>query len=111
MHCGDDVRYAPMQSGIDKKYGISVWKNTKGDFFTFIRNFWFVWVSEKTADQIISARDQATFQSIPYNFFTFPMGKIKMSKNFESNKLIKIIHAPSNRSIKGLKLYLNQYNS
>ena len=104
FHCGDDVRYRPMQAHINDVLNIDILKNCKM-YPNFLKNFWFVWISEKTADQILSCRDQSTFQQIPYNHFKFPMMAIAPLQ-CSKNSSVKIVHAPSDRSVKGTDIVL-----
>jgi len=103
-HCGDEVRYRAMQSQIDIDFKIRLWSQ-ENYINNFLRNFYFVWLCEMTADHIISARDQATFQQIPYNNFYFPL-KGTDFQNKDQQKKVTILHAPSDRKIKGTDIVL-----
>jgi len=79
MHCGDDVRYRPIQKKIDNNFGIKTWNNANPDFITFLKKFYFQKISERYS-QVISTRDQATFQTKPLVHFTFPMKRLIHTK-------------------------------
>ena len=109
FHCGDDVRYRPMQAHINNVLNIDILKNCEM-YPNFLKNFWFVWISEKTADQILSCRDQSTFQQVPYNHFKFPMMALDPVQ-CRKNSTVKIVHAPSDRSVKGTEVVLKVINN
>jgi hypothetical protein len=99
MHCGDDVRYRPIQRIIDNEFGLTSWINAISSNYTFVKNFYFQKISEITGN-VISIRDQSTFQSKPSFYFKVPM--LELSKSTKTaNKIIKIMHAPSDPEIKG----------
>ena len=109
MHCGDDVRYRPLQRAIDKKYKLDTWVEEQASIWIFLRKFLFVRMSEVFADFIISHRDLATFQQIPYFFFHFPMFEVSRETSDEPSdnaNAIRIVHAPSCRKIKRTDIVL-----
>ena len=106
MHCGDDVRYRPMQRAIDRSFGIDSWSSHKPSFKVFLRHFYFSALSEVVGD-VISLRDQATFQRGSLIQFKFPMADIKKSGDgFFKKEAVRILHAPSDREIKGTRFVL-----
>ena len=109
MHCGSDSRYPPMQYIIDNHLGFESSKGST-DTVNFLRKLIFVKISELSADQIISTRDQATFQMIPYNHFCFPMKTLAEQKDIILGGIIRIVHVPSNRNLKGTTIVLNAIN-
>jgi hypothetical protein len=99
MHCGDDVRYRPIQKTIDQKFGLNTWSNSIKSNQLFFTNFYFQKISEITGS-VISIRDQSTFQSKSNFYLKVPMVEfIKTPKVLNQN--IKILHAPSDPKIKG----------
>jgi len=113
MNCGDDVRYRPIQVRLDYKYlnfkflehSIEERKIYKYGSNTFLKSFFNQWIEEKSGAKIISLRSQATFQNKPLYQFRFPVKKI-LDKEKNASKLPLIIHAPTNRNVKGTKFVL-----
>lgn len=105
MHCGSEVRYRPLQKAIDKTFGVYTWNDTEHRAGDFLKKWYFVALSELLADHIVSHRDQATFQQIPYLYFRFPMGEIP-SEESKAPSTVRILHAPSNRMIKKTDIVL-----
>jgi len=104
MHCGDDVRYRPIQRVIDKSFGKTTWPNDVSNFSIFIRNFYFQLISERCG-RVVSVRNQATFQTRPLYLFRFPNdGYLQNTK--ATNRKARIIHAPSSRYVKGTHFVL-----
>jgi hypothetical protein len=99
MHCGDDVRYRPIQRIIDKEFGLNTWPNSIKSNKIFFTNFYFQKISELTGS-VISIRDQSTFQSKSNFYLKVPMVEFLKSPKI-LNKNIKILHAPSDPQIKG----------
>tara|TARA_Y100000588_G_C14267732_1_gene930768 strand:+ start:1653 stop:2951 length:1299 start_codon:yes stop_codon:yes gene_type:complete len=105
LHCGDDVRYRPMQRVIDKSFDMHTWNEDEANLYLFLKSFLFVKISE-WCGSVISIRDQATFQSKPMTIFTFPMPALLTEPKLP-NDVLKIVHAPSCRSIKGTSIVLS----
>lgn len=106
MQCGSEVRYRPLQREIDKIFSVYAWKNTKQSKIEFLRKFYFVALSEALSDHIISHRDQATFQQVPYLYFRFPMSAISREEKKIGSKPVRILHVPSDRVIKKTDIVL-----
>ncbi len=104
MHCGDDVRYRPLQRAIDQSYGISSWPSDKASIGTFLSRFYFTRLSEAVGD-VISFRDQATFQGKALIQFKAPMPRLN-NIDSDRNKIVRILHAPSSRYVKGTAFVL-----
>jgi hypothetical protein len=105
MHCGDDVRYRPLQRAIDKSRGFDSWSDDTSSLGVFLYQYYFVWLSELMGE-VISIRDQATFQRKPLVFFRFPMqGTIFLNKKV-NNDIKRIVHAPSCRYVKGTEVVM-----
>lgn len=105
MHCGDDVRYRPLQKLIDKKYSLTTWQNDKPDSRIFRKNFYYQWLCEFTGITI-STRDQATFQNKKLFHFCFPQVAL-LPEMKKVNEKCLIVHCPSNRSVKGTDTVLS----
>jgi hypothetical protein len=106
MHCGDDVRYRPIQKEIDSLYGIKIWGEEKRNIRKLIKKLYFVRLSE-IVGKVISTRDQSTFQSVPYAFFRFPMESPDNSTILRSaNSKPVIVHAPTCRYVKKTSVVL-----
>lgn len=105
LHCGDDVRYRPMQTVIDEEFGIRIWNSEKKNNLEFLRKFYFVWLCEKFG-KIISTKDSSCFYSKNYyqgKHFIYPANPGKYSEN----KCVTIVHAPTDRNIKGTHFVLD----
>ena len=106
-HCGDDVRYRPIQRKIDRFLQTpSVWKrdDSKNILF-FIRSFWTQKIPEILDIPIITLRDQATFQTKPAYHSFIPQEKIlEEPKSPRSRPLL--VHAPSEKKVKGTDFVL-----
>jgi len=107
FNCGDDVRYRPLQFFIDND--IFEIQRSKDAYFNydstdkkFIRSFYTQKIQEISLSKIVSCRDQATFQKSNYYVFKFPTRKI-LNKPKKPKVKPLIIHAPSDRSIKGTR--------
>ncbi|MDA7737103.1 hypothetical protein N8861_02070 [Porticoccus sp.] len=114
VHCGSDVRYAPIQSKIDiSHFTTHYFANNDTENFekhlrktsSFTRKFFTQWLTELSGASIISMRSQATFQGRKSYFFRFPQIQIS-SEAKKAKKLPLIIHAPTDRSGKGTKYVL-----
>lgn len=109
IHCGDDTRYRPIQSKIDKEIlGIqytnendsTAYENYLKAGSPFLPAFWTQKIAEWSGGKIVSLRSHATFQGKPAYFFRFPQALILDGpKNARTSPLI--VHAPSNRASKG----------
>lgn len=112
FNCGDDVRYRPIQYKIDKHEFAADWFGNQAALaaylqhgITFIRAFYTQKVEEWSGCQIISMRNQATFQKKDYYLFRFPTKKL-IERPKKTNSTPLIIHAPSDRVVKGTKYVL-----
>lgn len=104
MHCGDDVRYRPLSNKIFKNFSLGpldVRNTYRGEF---LKKFYFQFMSEMTG-QVISFRDQTTFQFGKLIHYYFPQEQIS-PKSVSVSPIVKIIHAPSDRVIKGTNYVL-----
>ncbi len=103
-HCGDDVRYRPLQNNIHTFYNITQWSFSQNSILDLVKKAWRQRIAEKFT-LVMSTRDHATFQ-----------GRDLLSRPYIQKKLIKtngfnrvrplIIHAPSDPKIKGTKYVL-----
>jgi len=103
MHCGDDVRYRPLQKAINSSLGQNLW-NEKPSLTNFINKFSFQFISQ-ISGKLISMRDQSTFQFKPLCFFQFPQEKI-LDNPKKAKKVPLLLHCPSNRLIKGTDIVI-----
>lgn len=113
FHCGDDVRYRPIQYFIDHYVANTLYFD-RDDFDkidsylahgrTFVGALFSQWVAEKTA-KVISLRSHATFQRIPHYFFRFPQEELIDQPRKPAQRPL-IIHAPSNRNAKNSQVVI-----
>jgi hypothetical protein len=115
FHCGDDVRYRPIQIKFDSELfnlryfdpgdlkAISLYESSGN---SFIRSFYNQVITEKSGSIIVSMRSHATFQKRANYFFRFPQKKVLDAHRYPSIKPL-IIHAPSNRIAKNTQCVLS----
>jgi len=102
-HCGDDVRYRPLQNGIHGMFGIHQWQGAKRDNFDALSKFWHqLWAESFTV--VLSSRDHATFQSKPIGIRPYIQLPLPRTTGF-SGGVPFILHAPSDPKIKGTQLF------
>lgn len=110
MHCGDDVRYRRLQNHFESTNNSGLHFPTSEfnlhQFLELIDKLLFVKISSRFTE-VISTLDQATLQEISYHQFVFPQPRILNSLNVIHNKIVNIIHAPSDRDIKGTQFVLD----
>ncbi len=109
FNCGDDVRYRPIQSRIDREhFNLRYYADNDSAYLKkhdaggnwFIRGFYHQRLEEIMGATIVSFRSQATFQSRPAYFYRFPQPAI-CSEPRRTNDIPLIIHAPTDRVAKG----------
>lgn len=114
FHCGDDVRFRPIQSRLDREvYGVRYFdpKNTEalaryessGNSFLFA--FSNQWLTEMSGATIVSLRSHATFQKRPHYFFRFPQKQLLDAARGPNVRPL-LLHAPSNRTAKNTECVL-----
>ena len=96
MHCGDDVRYRPMQRVIDAELGHRSWPSAKASLFRLLTSLYHQTLSESIAS-VISHPDQCTFQTGPLFHFCFPQKAVIREMKHTSGCPL-ILHCPSERS-------------
>jgi glycosyltransferase involved in cell wall biosynthesis len=102
-HCGDDVRYRPLQDGIHGMFGIHQWQGAKRDNFDALSKFWHqLWAESFTV--VLSTRDHATFQSRPLGIRPYIQSPLPPTTGFEA-EIPFILHAPSDPKIKGTRIF------
>ncbi|MCB0193894.1 MAG: hypothetical protein KDJ65_18230 [Anaerolineae bacterium] len=112
FNCGSEVRYRPIHYRIDtevlslprfkdKAFEATFIKSS----LSFLRTFYTQKVQEWSGCQIVSLRDQATFQKKDYFIFQLATQKVVDGPK-KTNAVPLIIHAPSNRAIKGTEYVL-----
>lgn len=102
-HCGDDVRYRPLQDGIHGMFGIHQWQGAKRDNFDALSKFWHqLWAESFTV--VLSTRDHATFQSRPLGIRPYIQSLLPPTSGFEAD-IPFILHAPSDPKIKGTHIF------
>jgi hypothetical protein len=114
FHCGDDVRYRPIQVKLDTKvFNLKYFDSADADALSmyessgnkFIRSFYNQIITEKSGATIVSMRSHATFQKSAHYFFRFPQKRLlKGPRNPKIRPLL--IHAPSNRIVKNTETVL-----
>lgn len=100
LFLGSDARLAEafMQEfdpGIENFHSV---KTDQKDFEFILKN---VRTVELYADLIYSVPDQAGMQMKPYNHLLLPYDGQNISFSKRTNKVLKVIHCPSNKSMKG----------
>jgi glycosyltransferase involved in cell wall biosynthesis len=112
FNCGSDVRYRPIQYRLDTEVlGLNRFKDSTFEksyvqnSSTFTRTFFSQKVEEWAGCQIVSLRDQATFQKKDYHFFHFPTPPM-VDRPRPASATPLIIHAPSDRILKGTEYVL-----
>ena len=109
-HCGDDVRFRPIQKNIDRLLQTpSIWKDNYPkkitSYIRFTRSFWTQKIPEILNIPIITLRDQATFQTKPaYHSFLSQKMLLERPKTPKNKPLV--IHAPSENNVKGTDVVL-----
>ena len=103
-HCGDDVRYRPLQDHIHSFYNINQWSNSNHSIIDIIKKAWRQRIAEKYT-LVMSTRDHATFQGSDLLVRPYIQKKLNSTKGYSRKKPL-IIHAPSDPEIKGTKLVL-----
>jgi glycosyltransferase involved in cell wall biosynthesis len=102
-HCGDDVRYRPLQDGIHSMFGIHQWQGAKLDNFDALSKFWHqLWAESFTV--VLSTRDHATFQSRPLGIRPYIQSPLPPTTGFDA-AIPFILHAPSDPNIKGTHIF------
>jgi len=104
MHCGDDVRYRPMQRVIDAEFGHKSWPYDEACPYHFLRSFYYQTLSETVAS-VISHPDQSTFQTGPLFPFRFPQRTL-IDAGKKSSVCPLILHCPSDRIVKRTDIVL-----
>jgi len=102
-HCGDEVRYRPLQDGIHTQFGINQWNNMPRGLLDLLRSLWAQWVGENFAT-VLSTRDHATFQLKELTIRPYVQSEIPPTTGLAFDRDWSIIHAPSNRRIKGTSI-------
>lgn len=114
FHCGDDVRFRPIQSKLDQEvYRVHYFdpKNTdalakyESSGNTFWSAFLNQWLTEKSGATIVSLRSHATFQRRPHHFFRFPQKRL-LDAARNPNVRPLLLHAPSSRTTKNTECVL-----
>ena len=107
QHCGDDVRYRPLQYHIDHHLqGHSMWGEADiASPFAFFRALWAQRLPEILGIPMMTVRDQATFQSQPAYHFIVPQ-KALIDGPRAPSKVPVIIHAPSDKRVKRTDIVL-----
>jgi hypothetical protein len=104
MHCGDDVRYRPMQRVIDAEFDHKSWPDDGARPYHFLKTLYYQTLSETFAS-VISHPDQSTFQTGPLFHFRFPQrALIDVVKKSSACPLI--LHCPSDRIVKRTDIVL-----
>jgi len=105
IHCGDDVRYRPMQRIIDAEVGHRSWPSAEASLYQFFMSLYYQTLSESLAS-VISHPDQSTFQSGALFHFRFPQ-KALLAESKRASVRPLILHCPSDRSVKGTDVVLS----
>lgn len=102
-HCGDDVRYRPLQNGIHSHFGVTQWKSEPSNLFVMLSRIYRQRWAEATAT-VLSSKDQATFQ-----------GRALVERPHVQQALTRtvghcgaspvVLHVPSDPTIKGTETF------
>lgn len=107
-HCGDDVRYRPLQNNIHSFYHITQWSGSKSSILDILKKVWRQRIAEKYT-LVMSTRDHATFQGKDLLTRPYIQTKLSYTKGYNRNKPL-IIHAPSDPKIKGTEIVIEAIN-
>lgn len=104
MHCGDDVRYRPMQRVIDREFQFSSWLHDAPNTRQFLSKLYYAKLSQ-SCGTVLSMRNQSTFQERASVMFRFPMPGC-LTKPRKAGPIVRIVHAPSCRYTKATPIVL-----
>jgi hypothetical protein len=98
-HCGDDVRYRPLQHAVHGHFGVLQWdgapRRALNAWHKFLTQLW----AELNAI-VLSTRDHATFQIGRLAIRPYVQSPLPQTTGFEAPVPL-ILHAPSDPSLKG----------
>lgn len=109
IHCGDDTRYRPIQSKMDRDiFAMAYTEDVDGaaerkylaEGSGFFSTFWTQKIAEWSGAKIMSLRSHATFQKSPAYFFRFSQESL-MDRPKSAKARPLVVHAPSIRVNKG----------
>jgi glycosyltransferase involved in cell wall biosynthesis len=98
-HCGDDVRYRPLQHGIHSAFDIQQWRDGKPSFFELLIKIYRQRIAETFA-LTMSTRDHATFQGKQLYHRPYVQEMLPRTTGHAETRPL-ILHAPSDPNIKG----------
>lgn len=98
-HCGDDVRYRPLQHGVHKCFGIHQWDFSSRSLLRMFSKLYSQSFAEKFAI-VLSSRDFATFQKNALAVRPYIQIALPRSSGLFSDRAL-VLHAPSDRVVKG----------
>ena len=118
FNCGDDVRYRWIQTKVNESLGLKEftgWDETSKSTYlenssSFIKTFFTQKIEELSGCKIVSMRNQATFQKAQMYLFRFSTPKV-VDNPKTTNDIPLIVHAPSDRIVKGTKEVLEAIDS
>jgi len=109
FHCGDDVRYRPIHNKLLKaegvQYSFPLLEDTTPNL-TFMKKFYYQKLPSFLNIPIYTLMDIETFIDKPLYQFRVPQISNIHPSVKEENKIPIIVHAPSNRELKGTEIVL-----
>lgn len=113
FHCGDDVRYRPIHNKLMElscfRYSFPL-LDTVSSNMTFIKKFYYQKLPSFLRISVYTLMNQETFLDRPVYQFRVPqIDNIKPDFK-KKNNLLKIVHAPTERNLKGTKVVLDTIN-
>ncbi len=109
FHCGDDVRYRPIHNKMMKNEGVEYEFPLLDDAspnLTFLKKFFLQKFPSFLKIPIYTLMDIETFMDEPHYQFRVPQISHLPCELKKENEIPIIIHAPSNRALKGTKIVL-----
>lgn len=103
IYVGSDIRYAEayrQEFNVDVDLWDAAYHGKFNEKLKLLR------MGEYYSDLIMSVPDQSGLMLRPYNHFYLPFSPKEIIHNIPDNPILKVIHLPSNNSIKGSKLII-----
>jgi glycosyltransferase involved in cell wall biosynthesis len=111
--CGDDTRYRPLHLALDRAaFGLDWFRDDPESLEWYLRSglrfrtaFYRFKIRELSGCKMVTLRNTATFQTKPYFLFRFPTKKLLPAPK-KASEVPLIVHAPTERTVKGTKYVL-----
>ena len=103
IYVGSDIRYAPayeQEFNVDVEHWDDAYQGNLNKKMKMLR------MGEYYSDLILSVPDQSGLALRPYNHMYLPFSPKEITHNIPDNQVLKVLHIPSNNSIKGSKVII-----